>query len=522
MVVVASYLAGGGPRSGWRSAMLLTDRYADRIRGVLRCYDRVIITGTLPEFGHAQAATRHLNLQKIKIFDFAAFAKPLRDAIRSNAERLAREAGIEIEYLRKPKGLRKEKRIQEILAQRGQAPGLVHIFSVMETCTTYEPWHDKRTHRTFLRPDSGKCVHYYFYFIDEDFGLCYLRVPTWAPYRLQFYFNGHNWLAGELHKRKIGFQLLDNVFLDVDDFARAQKIADQFRVQRLHRFLNQLVASCCPLLEQFPAGYHWSLLQAEYATDIVFHSRPELAVLYETLVRTAVHAVKAQDVATFLGRKVDDRYGGEVGTDFHTRVQGTRIKHHMGQCAIKMYDKFGMVLRLETVTNDVSFFKHHREVVHRDGSTEWKLAPVKKSIYSLPALAELLTASNRRYLEFLSTLDDVSAGARRVDRISRTVQDGTRRFRGFNVLDPQDRKLFEILERGEFNISGFQNRDLRRHLPELTGSQACRLLKRLRTHGLVKKIGRTYKYYLTKLGRRVLAAALTIREFLVVPVLARA
>jgi hypothetical protein len=140
--------------------MLLTDRYAERIRGVLRCYDRVIITGTLPEFGHAQAATRHLNMQKIRIFDFAAFAKPLRDAICSNAERLACEAGIEIEYLRKPKALRKEKRIQEILAQRGHAPGLVHIFSVMETCTTYEPWHDKRTHRTSCSqpPGSGGSV----------------------------------------------------------------------------------------------------------------------------------------------------------------------------------------------------------------------------------------------------------------------------------------------------------------------------------------------------------------------------
>ena len=108
--------------------MLLTDRYQDRVRGVLGCYDRVIITGTLPDFGHAQAATRYLNMQKIRIFDFAAFAKPLRDAIRTNAERLAREAGIEIEYLRKAKAVRKEARIQEILAKRGHAPGLVHIF----------------------------------------------------------------------------------------------------------------------------------------------------------------------------------------------------------------------------------------------------------------------------------------------------------------------------------------------------------------------------------------------------------
>jgi hypothetical protein len=75
-----------------------------------------------------------------------------------------------------------------------------------------------------------------------------------------------------------------------------------------------------------------------------------------------------------------------------------------------MYDKFGRVLRLETVTNDVSFFKHHREVVHRDGSFELKLAAVKKSIYTLPALAELLQASNRRYLEFLSSLTTVVQG----------------------------------------------------------------------------------------------------------------
>ena len=55
---------------------------------------------------------------------------------------------------------------------------------------TYKPWHDKQTHRTFLRPDTGKCLHYYFYFIDAELGLIYLRVPTWCPFRLQFYCNG--------------------------------------------------------------------------------------------------------------------------------------------------------------------------------------------------------------------------------------------------------------------------------------------------------------------------------------------
>ena len=76
-----------------------------------------------------------------------------------------------------------------MLAKRGTQPGLVHIFSAMEPCTSYRPWHDKETGHTYLH--SGKCLHYYFYFIDADLGLCYLRVPTWCPFRLQFYCNGH-------------------------------------------------------------------------------------------------------------------------------------------------------------------------------------------------------------------------------------------------------------------------------------------------------------------------------------------
>jgi hypothetical protein len=95
--------------------------------------------------------------------------------------------------------------VREILAKRGDAPGLVHIFSAMEECASFSPWHDKRSGRTFLRPSSAKCLHYYFYFVDEVLGLCHLRVPTWAPFRLQFYFNGHNQLASVLREHGIGY-----------------------------------------------------------------------------------------------------------------------------------------------------------------------------------------------------------------------------------------------------------------------------------------------------------------------------
>jgi len=499
---------------------MLTDRHSSHIRGVLSCFDRILFTGTLPDICHAQAFTRELNRRRIRIFDFPQFAQPLRDAIRESAERAARENGLVIEFIRRINAFRKEDRVQEILARRGTHPGLVHIFSAMETCASFQPWHDKRSGQTYLKPDSGKCLHYYFYFIDPDLGLCHLRVPTWAPFRLQFCMNGHNWLASRLKRHHIGYKLLDNAFVDIDDFARAQQIADHLKPLTLHRKLDRFARTFCPAAAEFHAGYHWSLSQVEYATDIVFKRREDLAPLYEHLVRTAVHAVRAEHVATFLGKKLDPRYLGEVGNDFNTRIQGTRIRHQMGRSALKMYDKFGHVLRIETVTNDVSFFKHHRTVEHRDGSREVKLASVRKTLYSLGALAHLLGASNRRYLEFLSSLDDDSDGRRHLERLSQPVRDEKRSWRGLNFFDARDRELLLTLARGEFNLRGFQVRDLRGILAQFTGSQLSRQLKRLRMHRLVKSVRGTYRYYLTRLGRRVVAAASRLREGSVIPALA--
>ena len=73
--------------------------------------------------------------------------------------------------------IRKEDVAARVLEQRGDRPGLVHILSAMEACDAYQPWHDKKTHRTFVRPDGGKCLHYYFYFQDARFGLVYLAGP---------------------------------------------------------------------------------------------------------------------------------------------------------------------------------------------------------------------------------------------------------------------------------------------------------------------------------------------------------
>ena len=285
----------------------------------------------------------------------------------------------------------------------------------------------------------------------------------------------------------------------------------------MHERLDQFAEMYCPIFKSFGVFYHWSVMQAEFATDLIFKRQRDLEPIYENLVQTAIHTVKPEKIATFLGRKLHGNYQDEVGNRFDIRHEGSCVKHRMGPVSIKMYDKYHLVLRIETTVNDLSFFKHYRTVEQRDGSKKLKYAPMKKGIYSLPSLHILLMAANRRYLDFLATLSNPTIGVRKLEKITQPVRQNKRTYRGFHFFGDEDTKVFQALLSGEFNIYGFKNKTLRQKIPDLTSGQASRLLKRLRVHGLVKKMGGTFKYYLTSLGKEVLAMALKLKHKVVIP-----
>ncbi len=347
-----------------------------------------------------------------------------------------------------------------------------------------------------------------------------MRVPTWCPFRLQFYFNGHNGLASALEEQNINYTFMDNAFVSIESFTTAQSLSDSLTVDRIHKKLDRFAQIYCPVIKQFNLCYHWSIMQAEYATDIVFKRQEELKPIYEHLARTAIHTVKPDNIATFFGRKLHGNYQDEMGNHFDTRIMGTRIKHSMGPVSIKMYDKFGLILRIETTVNNVSFFKHYRKVEHRDGTCSNKLAQMKKSIYSLSALQKVLISVNHRYLQFISAIADASVGVDMLNKISKTVFQNNRSYKGFNFFSEDDQMLFETIASGEFNINGFQNKHLRQRNSEKNSAQTSRIIKRLHTHGLIKKIARTYKYYLTKLGCHVITMGLKLKELVIIPELA--
>ena len=501
--------------------MLITETHKEEINGTISCYDRVIVKGTLGTFGYAGGMTSFFYQNGYKIFDFAKVFEPITEQIKAKAEEIAKDNRLEIEYIRKSGAFRKEDRVAEIIAKRGEHEGLVHIFSALEISGTYKPWHDKETGQTFFKNDQTKCLHYYYYFIDKELGLCFLRVPTIAPFVVTIYFNGHNLLETKLKKHGISYNKEDNAFTFISDFEKAQNLSDNIKAEDIHTAFDIFTSRYCPLPEDWKLRWNYTIQQVEYAADIVFKNAQVLQPLYENIIKTAMHTVTTDDIANFLGKRFSVLFEGEAGSKYNKRILGTRIKHQMGEISVKVYDKFGSVLRIEVTSNNVSKLQTFREVQKRDGVVETKMAPVKKSVYSLFVLTRVFKNAAQRYLEFVSSFDNPVEGLKKLDKVTEPAAQNNRNYKGFNFFSREDEKILLAVGDGRFTLKGLTNKELRKLLPERSPGQISRILKRLRLHGLIKKVGKTYKYYTTAFGKLVIAAGLSFKNMFLVPALSR-
>ncbi len=508
------------PQLDTDSATDLISRYASQLVGSLRCFDRVIMHGTLIDVAHPGALLVSMQAAGFKPRDLARYAQPITQQVREHIIGLARQHGLEIEMVTR-KNFRQEDRVAAILKTRGTHPGLVHVFAVKEAAMVFDTRHARADGYAQVIVRRGACLHYYLYWIDPMLGLIHVRVPTWLPLRLQVYFNGHSWLAHQLQAAGISYQLADNALSQCGDWKRAQELADGLDPRVLHDKLKELTQVCCPATQQFPNGYHWCLTQVEYAQDLVFKDQESVDQLFEELARQAVLTIKADDVARFLGKRLPMGHDTQVTSHLGRRYAGLRLKHSFGPASVKLYNRPGGVLRLEMTTYDVSFFKHYRQVVHQDGTKEQCLAAMKKSIYSLRDLAQLMQAGIKRYSQWLASLREHTAGQREATRLGQPAHDPQgRSYRGFNPFLEQDERVLQTLLRGEHALAGVTARRLRSLLKGWTRGRISRLLKRFRLHGLLRKIGHTYTYHLTPLARRVVTAVLDIKHTMMVPQLA--
>jgi len=466
---------------------------------------------------------RYLCSCGVLIKDFKNFAESVTAKVKAAAYRTAAAAKRPVEYLSSPK-LSKEDYARQIALEKGINDGLIALFSAKEPCYSYSVRGDRASKKVHLVIEQRMCTHFYHYLLDARFGLMHVRVQSWFPFTVEVCLNAREWLARQMDRAGLSYQQADNCFIKLEDPAAAQALVDEQLHTNWGKVLNGLLDQCHPLHSEICAplgqGYYWSATQSEYATDLLFKDAQSLAALYPQFLHHGIRSFASPDVLRFLGRRQPNQFRGEVTSTLKRRPEGVRIRHSVNANSIKLYDKQGQVLRVETTINNPRQFKVYR-ACDKDPEQVLKWLPLRSGVADLWRRAQISQAANQRYLEALASTSGKTALCQEVLGVCKAMVLKGQRYRALNPWNDQDGALLEAINRGEFRLHGLRNRDLRALLyPKNTNkkdqrrqaSAITRRLALLRAHGILKKISGTHRYQLTKAGQRIVTALLAARQ----------
>jgi hypothetical protein len=504
--------------------------HRDGVLGSLTMFDRLIFKGHMSRLYVRRALPALLWSQGTPLTGFAAYVKDCTQALLDHAERMAAEAGRPSIYLTgsvtRRSGQTKDEMARTIAERDGITDGLVCILRAVEPCSTFSVGRHTGRLDTFMKP--GKCLHFYFYFVDPEFGFMHVRLQSWLPYEIQVYVNGREWLARQLDAAGVGYLRDDNALLRIDDLEQATALCDRFAHRAWPRVLNAFAHRVNPLLATIEqadfGGYYWVLDQAEVATDVMVRDRPALAAVMPDLLRHATLNLSSTDVLHFMGRKLNPQLAAEVMTDSKwsdRRLDGWRVKHRLARNWVKVYSKVS-VLRVETTINNPREFRVLRLRVGDDGHRSRRWCPMNKGVANMWRYFQVGIGANLRYLDALATAPLNGKGVAALDTLCRRRTRNGRHHARFNPLSPNDLQLFRAVLCGAHTIVGFRNHDLTARLyprPPADPREArrrcaptSRLIAKMRGHGLLAKVQGARLYRITSHGHRMLTSVIAVHD----------
>jgi hypothetical protein len=501
-------------------------KFASLISWCHSCFDRVIFKGHLPISRPYQMAYFIDAVLKMRRADFFKKTGPVwSQRLVDHAKNYASKYGRPFERQR---DVDKDAWAKELLRSQPVKQGLIGILCVMESCGTFKSAYGEGRPQIVTAHVPQRVLYYYF--LDRDLGLMHVRLQTWAPFTCQIYVNGHYYVAQQMQRRGLVFEMTENAFTHLANPQEAQRFADRFAKLPWPKILERYARQVNPLLrkelkEIKGLGHYWVIDQAEYATDLLFVSKQALAGLYLRLLEFAFLTFSPQKILGYLGRAYHERFDGEVQTHYKSaREPGACIKHAVKKNRLKMYDKLAVLLRVETVINQPGDFKVFRECRHRDGSVTLGWHPMCKGVGNLPHYQKHALASNQRYLEALATVDDPTPDYNDLAQLTEARRHQGHSYAGFNPARAHDVKFLAAVAAGDHIAQGFRNCDIREELyPAATVNQrqqrrrsaaVGRLLKRLHVRGMLAKIPRTRRWRVSGKGRRIIGDVLrTYRRY---------
>lgn len=506
-------------------------KHQDDITGVLSGFDRLVFRGTLRALNGVEGMNQYLRSNHVLLKDFGKHVDSISHQLKQASQAEAIRTGRPIRYLPSA-ATSKEEIAREIATEDGISAGLICVLTAVEPCWSFEVYRNREAKKLQLQARRRQCLFLYHYWIHPQLGFLHARIQTWFPFTVQVCLNGREWLARQMDQAGLEYARQGNCFPWIQDWSRAQQLMNK-QVQApwpklLNAIAHQLNPQHAEIFHAFAVQYYWSTYQSEWAIDLAFRSAQALQRLYPRLLRHGMTNLGSADVLRYLGHyvplsgQVPKRFHGELVSDLKQRPEGVRIKHRVNGNSVKLYDKaytpIGSILRAETTVQQTDDIRVYRR---KEGDPKGRLAwrPMRRGIADLHRRAEVSAKATERYLDAFAAVEEDTTLEELVQRLGQPRRWRQRRVRALHLFSPGDRELLQAVNRAEFSLNGFRNRDLRplffagepktKREARRRAAWVSRRIRLLRAHGLVQKVQATHRYQLTDMGRKAITAVLT-------------
>lgn len=476
----------------------------DHVTLKLDSIDRLYLNGYLPGLQRPEQLCYFLRGHRREKILSPALLKQMTDAFLASISAFAERHGIPIVHFER--GERKEEVARRRLARFHGKEGVVFIGVAQERVAAFRAFQQgpRRRHRT---PPGGPpprfefyrgfvdVNQYYFYILDRDFGLCFIKFSSYVPFGVRVWLNGHEWAKRQLTARGIAFEELDNGFVACQDPQALQQVCDSLSAEHVEGFFRRWLARLPHPYTPHDrrAGYRYvlSILQLEVSLTQVFDRPLRGREFFEEVIRENLDLGRPDRVQLLFERRISRRTPGRFRTRVLTAGVSPSLRFDYKHTRVKQYFKLGRALRTETTFHDTYDFG------------------IRRALGNLGRLRTLGRHINHRLLTLERVAHHCALASQTVERIVLPSLEGGQRAPALRWGDPRSMALFSAL--CAFCATGFTNRDLRQrvgalHEPGPDGYTPGRMsydLRRLRLKGIVQRVPGTHRYLLTPLGRRV-------------------
>lgn len=464
----------------------------------IECVDRVYLNGYVKYLQMAGGVINFIREQKEMPIPSPKVLYEMTQNYHTAVKEFAEGQGLEVYKFQKNE--KKEEVAKAHLTRFEKKSGVVLIGKAQEKASAFSGRRADREDGKVWFDYSRRAVnviHYYFYILDEEFGLGFIKVCSYLPFEVKVCFNGHEWAKQQLRQAGIEFEALSNGFAACADPKRVQEICHSLSAEKIQAYFDHWVDKLpWPLTErERSVGYEHrlSIWQLEVSRTQIFQDPFQGRALVESIIRDNLDLGRPDRVSLLFDRRVTKA----TPSEFQTRVDQygvlpcIRIKYK--HSALKQYFKDGRGLRTEMMVNNMADFGFNK------GLANW--ADIVAFGYEC----------NDRLLAQLHLTQDCFMPLEEIQHLGQpTHLDNGQRASALRFGDQRVMALMAALTRHAHIISEVTNKSLRQSVAQLLGLDPADYssakmsydLRRLRLKGLLERIPHSHSYRLTDFGAK--------------------